>query len=70
MDNLNTHTLSSLYEAFSPAHAFRLAQKLEIHFTPKYGSWLDIAELELSVLAAQCLGTRRIGDIEILRAYV
>jgi hypothetical protein len=68
MDNLNTHALSSLYETFSPEEAFRLAQKLEIHFTPKHGSWLDIAELELSALAAQCLGTRRIGDIKTLNA--
>jgi hypothetical protein len=68
MDNLNTHAISSLYESFSPAQAFRLAQKLEIHFTPTHGSWLDIAELELSALAAQCLGTRRIGDIETLNA--
>jgi hypothetical protein len=68
MDNLNTHTISSLYEAFPPQEAFRLAQRLEIHFTPKHGSWLDIAECELSALAAQCLGTRRIPDIESLNA--
>jgi hypothetical protein len=68
MDNLNTHALSSLYETFPPEEAFRLARKLEIHFTPKHGSWLDIAELELSALAAQCLGTRRISDIETLNA--
>jgi hypothetical protein len=68
MDNLNTHALSSLYETFAPEEAFRIAQKLEIHFTPKHGSWLDIAELELSALAAQCLGTRRIGDIVTLIA--
>jgi hypothetical protein len=66
MDNLNTHTVSSLYEAFPPAEAFRLAQRLEIHFTPKHGSWLNIAECELSSLAAQCLGSRRIADIETL----
>jgi hypothetical protein len=66
MDNLNTHTISSLYEAFPPEQAFRLAQKLELHFTPKHGSWLDIAEIELSALAAQCLGARRIGDIQTL----
>ena len=66
MDNLNTHTISSLYEAFPPEEAFRLAQRLEIHLTPKHGSWLNIAECELSVLAAQCLGTRRIPDIESL----
>jgi hypothetical protein len=68
MDNLNTHTISSLYEAFLPNEAFRLAQRLEIHFTPKHGSWLNIAECELSSLAAQCLGNRRIADIDILNA--
>ena len=66
MDNLNTRTISSLYEAFPPKEAFRLAQRLEIHFTPKHGSWLNIAEIELSALAAQCLGKRRIPDIETL----
>jgi hypothetical protein len=66
MDNLNTHNKSSLYEAFPPAEAFRLAQRLEIHYTPKHGSWLNIAECELSSLAAQCLGSRRIADIELL----
>lgn len=68
MDNLNTHTLSSLYEAFLPDEAFRLAQRLEIHYTPKHGSWLDIAEIELSALANQCLGKRRINCIEDLNA--
>ena len=66
MDNLNTHVISSLYEAFPPEEAFRLAQRLEIHYTPKHGSWLDIAEIELSALAAQCLGNRRIPSIELL----
>ena len=66
MDNLNTHVISSFYEAFPPEEAFRLAQRLELHYTPKHGSWLDIAEIELSALAAQCLGTRRIPSIEIL----
>ena len=65
-DNLNTHTISSLYEAFPAEEAFRLAQRLELHFTPKHGSWLNIAEIELSALAAQCLGERRISDIELL----
>ncbi len=55
MDNLNTHTPASLYEAFEPAEAKRLADKLDIHPTPKHGSWLNIAEIELSVLARQCL---------------
>jgi hypothetical protein len=58
MDNLNTHTPASLYEAFDPAEAKRLADKLEIHPTPKHGSWLNIAEIELSVLARQCLHRR------------
>ena len=65
-DNLNTHTISSLYEAFPPEEAFRLAQRLELHFTPKHGSWLNIAECELSALAAQCLADRRIPNIETL----
>lgn len=58
MDNLNTHTIASLYETFSPAIARRLSSKLEIHYTPKHGSWLNIAEIELSVLARQCLSCR------------
>ena len=66
MDNLNTHTLSSLYEAFPPDKAFRLAQRLEIHFTPRHGSWLNIAEVELAAMASQCLGQRRIPDIETI----
>ena len=56
MDNLNTHNTASLYEAFEPAEARRLAKKLEIHYTPKHGSWLNMVEIELSVLARQCLG--------------
>jgi transposase len=54
MDNLNTHTIASLYKAFEPAMARRLAEKLEIHYTPKHGSWLNMAEIELSVLSRQC----------------
>jgi len=53
MDNLNTHTIASLYEAFEPAMARRLSEKLEIHYTPKHGSWLNMAEIELSVLSRQ-----------------
>jgi hypothetical protein len=68
-DNLNTHSPGSLYEAFPPAEAKRLADKLEIHYTPKHGSWLNIAELELSVLARQCLD-RRIPDRPTLEAVV
>ena len=56
MDNLNTHNIASLYVAFEPDEARRLAKKIEIHYTPKHGSWLDMAEMELSVLARQCLG--------------
>jgi hypothetical protein len=69
MDNLNTHGIGSLYEAFPPAEAFRLAQKLEIHYTPKHGSWLNMAESELSILSRQCLH-RRIPDEEQLRREV
>ncbi len=65
MDNLNTHTTGSLYEAFEPAKAHALAQRLEIHHTPKHGSWLNIAEIELSALTRQCLD-RRIEDLGIL----
>jgi hypothetical protein len=68
-DNLNTHTIGSLYEAFAPEEARRLAAKLEIHPTPVHGSWLNIAEIELSVLARQCLD-RRIPDRESLEAEV
>ena len=65
-DNLNTHKTASFYKAFDAQTARRLARRLEIHYTPKHGSWLNIAECELSVLTTQCLD-RRIGDIEILR---
>jgi transposase len=58
LDNLNTHTAGALYEAFPPAEARRLARKLEFHYTPKHGSWLNMVELELSVLARQCLRQR------------
>ncbi len=66
MDNLNTHSLASLYEAFEPAEARRLMGRLEIVYTPKHGSWLNIAEIELNALARQCL-SRRIGDKATLR---
>lgn len=65
MDNLNTHSISSLYETFPPTKARELARRLEIHHTPKHGSWLNIAEIELSAMTAQCLG-RRIPDIHSL----
>jgi len=66
-DNLNTHSLTSLYKAFPAEVALRLASKLEIVYTPKHGSWLNIAEIELSVFSRQCLN-RRIPDIETLRS--
>ena len=69
VDNLNTHKLASLYEAFPPEQARRIAEKLEIHHTPKHGSWLNVAEIELSVLARQCLD-RRLGDDGTLRSEV
>ena len=65
MDNLNTHHPASLYEAFEPAEARRIAERLEIHYTPKHGSWLNMAEPELAVLTRQCLD-RRIPDQELL----
>lgn len=65
MDNLNTHSIASLYEAFEPETALRLAKRLEIHYTPKHGSWLNIAEIELSVMTRQCLA-RRIPSMEEL----
>jgi hypothetical protein len=64
-DQLNIHTIASLYKAFAPDEARRLAKRLELHSTPKHGSWLNIAEIELSVLTRQCLGTR-IPDLQIL----
>lgn len=69
MDNLNTHNIASLYLAFSPEKARRLANRLEIHHTPKHGSWLNVAEIELSVLKRQCLSVR-IDCIEKMRKKV
>jgi hypothetical protein len=69
LDNLNTHSPASLYEAFPPVEAKRLAQKLEIHYTPKHGSWLNIAEIELSILSRQCLD-RRFADLPTLQHEV
>jgi len=69
MDNLNTHDIASLYDTFPPQEALRLARRLEIHHTPKHGSWLNIAEIELSALASQCLD-RRIPDIASMRREV
>ena len=69
MDNLNTHAASSLYKAFPAEEARALAERLEIHYTPKHGSWLNVAECELSVLCRQCLD-RRIPDLEAMRREV
>ena len=63
MDNLNTHSIASLYATFPPQHARELAERLEIHYTPKHGSWLDIAEIELSALGRQCISNNRIPDL-------
>ena len=68
-DNLNTHTPAALYEVYPPAEARRIVERLEIHHTPKHGSWLNIAEIELSVMSGQCLD-RRIPDRETLAAEV
>ena len=69
MDNLNTHSPGSFYEAFSPEEARRLTERLEIHYTPKHGSWLNMAEIELNVLIGQCLD-RRIDSLEKVRREV
>lgn len=69
MDNLNTHSAASLYETFEPEEARSLARRLEIHYTPKHGSWLNIAEIELSALNSQCLD-RRIPDINLMKTEV
>jgi hypothetical protein len=62
LDNLNTHTLAALYEAFEPQEARRIARKLEFHYTPKHASWLNQAEIEFSVLCGECIGGERIPD--------
>lgn len=69
MDNLNTHAISSLYEAFPAEKALKMAQRLEIHYTPKHGSWLNIAEIELSAMEIQCL-SRRIDSMEKLASEI
>ena len=69
LDNLNTHDLSALYETFEPAEARRIAQKLEFHYTPKHGSWLNMVEIEFSILSRQCLD-RRISSLKILRREI
>ena len=69
LDNLNTHSPASLYEAFEPDEAHRLARRLEFHYTPKHGSWLNMAEIELSVLARQCLA-QRLPSMERVQAVI
>jgi len=69
MDNLNTHTGASLYKAFPPEEARRILNKLDIHYTPKHGSWLNMAEIELSILSRQCLD-RRIPNQETLKTEI
>jgi len=69
LDNLNTHGPASFYEAFAPEEARRLTERFEFHYTPKHGSWLNMAEVEFSVLSRQCLD-RRIGEAEVLRSEV
>jgi hypothetical protein len=68
-DNLNTHTPASLYEAFEPFEARRILSRIEFHYTPKHASWLNMVEIELSVLSGQCL-TQRIPDEDILRCEI
>ena len=69
LDNLNTHKFGSLYEAYEPVEARRIARRLEFHYTPKHGSWLNMAEIELSVFSKQCL-RGRIGDEQTLRLHI
>jgi transposase len=69
LDNLNTHTLAVLYEVFDPAEAHRIARKLELHYTPKHGSWLNMAELEFSVLVRQCL-KQRVPTLEVMQSLI
>jgi hypothetical protein len=69
LDNLNTHTFAALYQAFAPEEARRIARKLEFHYTPKHGSWLNMVEIELAVLVKQCL-KRRIPDMDTLQREV
>jgi recombinational DNA repair ATPase RecF len=69
MDNLNTHTIASLYETFPASEALEMAKRLEVHFTPKQGSWLNMAEIELSALTSQCLN-RRIDTIAKVRKEI
>jgi len=69
-DNLNTHTRGAFYEAFTPTKAREIVKRIEFRYTPKHGSWLNIAENELSSMTRQCINHRRIGDIEVLRQEI
>jgi DDE superfamily endonuclease len=69
-DNLNTHTKGAFYEAFAPARARALVRRLEFRYTPRHGSWLNIAENELSSLTRQCVSGRRFGDLPTLQAEI
>jgi len=69
LDNLNTHTPAALYETFAPAEARRILRKLEFHYTPKHASWLNMVEIEIGVLAGQCLD-RRLPDVETVKREV
>lgn len=69
-DNLNTHCKASFYEAFPSDVAYGLSQKFEMHYTPKHGSWLNIAETELSSLSVQCLGNRRVDELDGLNSII
>ena len=69
LDNLNTHCFASLYETFEPQQARRLAERIEIHYTPKHGSWLNMAEIELSALNGQCLD-RRMPDLKTMQSHI
>lgn len=69
LDNLNTHTMASLYRVFEPEQARRLAERIELHYTPKHGSWLNVAEIELSALQQQCLD-RRIPDKQLMQSEI
>lgn len=69
LDNLNTHTPAALYQNFEPSEARRILSKLEFHYTPKHGSWLNMVEIELSVLSRQCLN-RRIPDLETMKREI
>ena len=69
-DNLNTHTIGAFYEVFSPERARKYVEKINFVYTPKHGSWLNVAECELSCMTSQCLDGRRIGELEDLQAEI